>query len=553
MRYAYLVFVDAIKNHNKFYEITENDDKSIDVKYGRVGDAVRTHHYSPWEKRFDELKTSKEWKGYKDETSLHSYVAQTNNTDKDFAPVNIKEINDFINELINESREFMKKNYTVKATDVTQKMVDEAEADLEELCYIAENSLNALPAFNQKLLDLYSDIPRRMAKVADSLAKTSADFDRIIKREQDMLDNIKGQIIAVSKTADVKDNQTALEAYGLQVEPISYKEEDKIIAHLGYDYGNNSKGQRKAMEDRYITAYKVENNETRAKYEDFKKQYNISSKDVKLFYHGSRTENWWSIMKTGLSLHPNAVITGKMFGNGLYFASDFRKSANYSSASGSYWTNGNSDCGYVAILAVGLGKCYKPTGSLSSKFDKSDLPSGCLSVYADKKLTGLQNDEYVVYRQEQCTIKYLVKIAGGNAREKEFNLDRNAIRDSIAKGINEIVKESDCFRVELKLDAMNDKCKNEILEKICYDYDAERLFIDYDPSKDTIEINAITSKGKDVTIHNLTKDDYAFLSREMKKCFADNEVEWKKFSKSFNKEKVGTVKECKQTEKAKER
>ena len=35
--YAYLLFVDEINNHNKYYEITLNDDNSIDVNYGRVG------------------------------------------------------------------------------------------------------------------------------------------------------------------------------------------------------------------------------------------------------------------------------------------------------------------------------------------------------------------------------------------------------------------------------------------------------------------------------------------------------------------------------------
>ena len=43
--YAYLIKVDANANNNKYYEIFENDDKSIDVKYGRIGGHEMTIHY----------------------------------------------------------------------------------------------------------------------------------------------------------------------------------------------------------------------------------------------------------------------------------------------------------------------------------------------------------------------------------------------------------------------------------------------------------------------------------------------------------------------------
>jgi len=39
-----------------------------------------------------------------------------------------------------------------------------------------------------------------------------------------------------------------------------------------------------------------------------------------MFFHGSRNENWWNIIKNGLQLNPNAKITGKMLGHGIYLA-----------------------------------------------------------------------------------------------------------------------------------------------------------------------------------------------------------------------------------------
>ena len=66
-KYAYLVNVDGSANHNKYYEAVLNEDNSIDVKYGRVGQREAHHHYSPYEKSFAELVQSKIDKGYTDE------------------------------------------------------------------------------------------------------------------------------------------------------------------------------------------------------------------------------------------------------------------------------------------------------------------------------------------------------------------------------------------------------------------------------------------------------------------------------------------------------
>ena len=55
---------------------------------------------------------------------------------------------------------------------------------------------------------------------------------------------------------------------------------------------------------------------------------------VKQLWHGSRNENWFSILENGLQLNPNAIITGKMFGKGIYFAPSSNKSWNYTSYRG---------------------------------------------------------------------------------------------------------------------------------------------------------------------------------------------------------------------------
>lgn len=524
--YAYLMYVDSLDNHNKYYEITQNDDDSIDVKYGRVGSKEMRHHYASYEKDFYTLKASKESKGYNDVTALHASKSNTNDkmqNELSYEPIENEDVDKTVSMLIKSAREFMRNNYTVKPAEITQKMVSEAVRDLDELRAIANgDSTNKLYSFNKALEELFTDIPRRMSNVSAYLAKTSADFSKIIEREQNMLDNVRGQIIETKQT---KKDGTVLEAYGLSVKPVTYKEEDEITAHLGKDYNGT------AVENRFVKAYAVENANTREKYEQFKQDHNLTSKDVRLFYHGSKVENWWSIMKQGLSLNPNASVTGKMFGNGLYFASESRKSLNYMDTAGSVWNNGQRDSGFMAIYSVALGKCYKPTGALSSSFNANHLPQGCLSVYADKHMTGLRNDEYIVYRQEQCTIKYLVEMTKANVREKTYNLDRKAVQmtskqKGLSAGLEALIKTSDGVKAEVILSKLSDKCRSEI--ERCVSKGSDNLTLFYHKKTNTISFE-FKKDGKTARFEHMgtTEDDNAFLCREMKKAFAESEDRWK--------------------------
>ena len=80
---------------------------------------------------------------------------------------------------------------------------------------------------------------------------------------------------------------------------------------------------------KFHRALKVTSARTQQAYGD----YVAKSNDPKtvLFWHGSRNENWLSIMKSGLVLRPaNAIITGKTLGYGLYLTDKLRKLLNYS-------------------------------------------------------------------------------------------------------------------------------------------------------------------------------------------------------------------------------
>ena len=195
-------------------------------------------------------------------------------------------------------------------------------------------------------------------------------------------------------------NQTILDVMGLQFEEITEEEKKLIKKTLG------------SISDKFYQAWKVTSIKTQEKYDTYIKENKI--KNTKLLWHGSRNENWWSIINTGLVLRPSAVVTGKMFGYGIYFAPKAQKSLGYTSLHGSYWAGGNSNSAFMSLYDVAYGKPYD-VYSFDNKyhnFNYEQLQKNCVGANCLHAHEGsmLRNDEIIVYKEDQITIKYLVEL-----------------------------------------------------------------------------------------------------------------------------------------------
>jgi poly [ADP-ribose] polymerase len=392
-------------NNNKYYEMKENaDGLTFTVTYGRVGATATTQTYpiKEWDKKYRE----KVNKGYKDQTHL---FAETKDDIK-LADIEDEEVERLINELIRYANKSISNNYNVTAEQVTRKQVSEAQRILDEL--VAKIQMNMdIHSFNRLLLDLYQVIPRRMSHVNNHLAKSSATQDALdeiekkLSEEQATLDVMRGQVEVNEKKKEALEESTKqinlLEAMGLEIETVTDTATINMIKNLMQDDA-----------PKFARAYRVKNLKSQKSFETFLEKK--ENKTLELFWHGSRNENWISILETGLVLRPaNAVITGKMFGYGLYFADKFRKSLNYTSLRGSYWTSGSADKGFLALYDVHVGRafhikhhqswCYELTEENLKKKGNYD------SLFAEGG-ADLKNNEYIVYNQAQCTVRYLVEV-----------------------------------------------------------------------------------------------------------------------------------------------
>jgi len=394
----YLVKVEPNANNNKYYRLIPKGDY-WEAQYGRIGTTgfqTATYPMSQWDKKLNE----KLKKGYENKTNLVAETISTSNK-KEHADISNPSIAQIVSRLQSMARQAIKDNYTISSNNVTKLMVEEAQILLNNLI-----TIDNLDLFNKVLVDLFKTIPRKMGKVIDYLAKQKENFAEIIQREQDLLDVMKGQVIQHSiidepETDNDLPSQTILDVLGIHFEEIT-QEDVKII-----------KRQLDTISNKYYQAWKVVNNKTQSKYDEFVKGNKI--KNTKLLWHGSRNENFWSIINTGLILRPNAVITGKMFGTGCYFSPDSSKALNYSSLDGSYWSHGKEKSGFMGLFNVAYGKSYD-VYSFDSKFynlNYENLQKMCPnsnSLHAHGGTGMLRKDEIIVYKEDQMTIQYLVEL-----------------------------------------------------------------------------------------------------------------------------------------------
>lgn len=401
IRPTYLIMVTTA-NNNKYYNCFPEGDQ-FRVEYGRV-DATKTTAYYPMSKWNSQI-SSKLKKGYQDVTDLKKDLVQEismANPESPYKEIENAAVRAIVERLQSLARETIQKNYTVKASAVTQDMVDAAQKIIDELA----NNNSTTEEFNNTLLKLFTVIPRKMGNVRDYLADTSDDFAQIISKEQDLLDVMRGQIYVKQDdepTAVVeKKQQTVLEELGLAMEEATADDVALIKTLMKESVG------------KFRKAWRVTNLKTQDRFDKFVEDNNI--KDTRLLFHGSRSENFWSIIKTGLVLRPtNAVITGKMFGYGCYYAPKCAKSIGYTSLSGSYWAHGGNNTAYMALFDVAYGTPYD-VYNFDSKYYSLDYNklqqfkpgANCLHAHSDRGM--LKNDEIVVYKEEQMTIKYLIEI-----------------------------------------------------------------------------------------------------------------------------------------------
>jgi hypothetical protein len=131
-----------------------------------------------------------------------------------------------------------------------------------------------------------------------------------------------------------------------------------------------------------------------------------------MLFHGTRSVNVSGILREALRLPRQlvgVVITGAMFGPGLYWADDWKKSAGYTSLRGSYWSGGSGSVAgrgaFMFVADVVLGKPFVAPGPRGY----TQPPKGHHSVFGKMSSSGVANNEFITYTTDSNRLRYLVE------------------------------------------------------------------------------------------------------------------------------------------------
>ena len=187
----------------------------------------------------------------------------------------------------------------------------------------------------------------------------------------------------------------------------------------------------------------------------------LATSERLLLWHGTRVSNLLGILATGLTASPShATITGRAFGDGLYFADVYDKSASYS--------HGSGDSELLLLCEVAMGKklavkeySWGDQDKVVQQAEKYDslhvvgkhtpeeaggvvtregytVPLGKVSKteFKTKKNTwygsGLDYSEYIVKDEARVNVRFIVKLGKGSEGQAEnmMNGDEDGSEDS---------------------------------------------------------------------------------------------------------------------------
>lgn len=423
------VMSNVDNNNNKFWYGTLYDDGSYMAEFGRVGAKINQCHKpygdnSKAKREFEKKCREKEGKGYRKLDVLNGAtdgkgaVSQTVVKKQSVADIALRQIDSSTDKETKDLiRYFSKVNahnicsattmeydidsglFSTPCGIVTQATVDEANKLLVDMSDLVANRKHDNRQFKDMACSYLMLIPQKVGRKLD-LREVFPDLNAV-QRQKAILDALEASIQSVTSginsdsKKDKKDNAPEAKIFSVKLERLSDKSDIERIR----------KKYKKTLHRNHSCAHMDLKRVWTVDIATMKDAFEGRGKkigNIHEYWHGTRASNILSILKGGLIIPPSNAsnVTGRMFGNGVYFSSESTKSLNYSYG---YWGGGRDNNPFMFLADVAMGKYYVPSSS-GYGFPKK----GYDSTWA-KAGTCVMNHEMIVYDVSQCNLTYLVE------------------------------------------------------------------------------------------------------------------------------------------------
>ena len=289
---------------------------------------------------------------------------------------------------------------------IGQESIDKANNILIEIGDLVANGqynskMNSLT--NDYLMLVPSDIGHKRLDVKDFW------FDLVkVQQQKQIVDSLQASLVSATNTTKVKDTIEADEPKIFDCQ-LNLIEDGKEIDRIKKFYNKTRQKMHLSSDLDVKMVYSIEINHVK---DSFNK---VGSKmqNVWELWHGTKLSSVLSILKSGLMMpsKSSSNVTGKMFSGypgkeGLYFSDQSTKSLNY--ASGGTFSGIKTNNCIMFLADVAMGNHFTPNGP------RNDLPRpGYQSTYAKADISGVRNNEMIVYDCSQVNLTRLVEFSLG--------------------------------------------------------------------------------------------------------------------------------------------
>lgn len=419
---ARYIMADIEANNNKFWNIIHYADHTVTTQWGRVGETGQSKSFPHSDEysadRFYQSKCKeKSKKGYNESkvvingTKLEAVPSQNlAEVAKKQIATNSPIVLDLIkylskvnvHQIISSttmSYDASKGTFSTPLGIVTKDAIDEARNLLTTIGNLVQkkdyDNPNFIKTANLYLMRVPQDIGRGKPDLKVLYPSLKA-----VQDQNGILDALEASLQMASTTSD--NGKNASEEKKVFEVKLHHVDNGKIIDMIRKKYRSNLFSGHACSHLDVDTVYEVEI----AKMANAFEKHGKNLGEIWQLWHGTRAGNLLSIMKNGFVIPPSNAshVTGRMFGNGVYFSDQSTKSLNYAYG---YWDGkGKDDHCFMLLNEVAMGKYYIPSGSSSA------LPKpGYDSTYAKAGQSGVMNNEMIVYKTNQINPKYLIKFA----------------------------------------------------------------------------------------------------------------------------------------------
>jgi len=414
-----LIKVSSSDNNNKFWNITAYKNGVIEREWGRVSKTPRTKKetVSSPEHYATNLLNKKLKDGYREvETIDSASSSHVNDNLKETALTQLtkdktKEVQELIENLVDSNIHNILKNTSLQYDKnsglfstplgiIGNESIRKARKKLDEITVKITKK-----TFDKEWTQLCEDYLMIVPHEVGSRIKLESILGTLdhIQKETNILKSLEASIEMAKKQSTQKNQSEQEKLFDVDIDLVT---DEKIINYVKNKFTRNLSKNHPSSRLKVNRVFELNIKNMTEKFSEIEESVGNKRK----LWHGTRVGNLLSILHKGMIIPPSqsGIVTGRMFGNGLYFSDISTKALNYSYGTWNRTGLSTSNCYYALICNVLLGKEFQADRTHFQ--DQNYYPrKGYDSTIAKSGTLNLVNNEMIVYKTEQVAPKYLVE------------------------------------------------------------------------------------------------------------------------------------------------